>query len=65
MPYAQATGAKLSCEETGQRVSPLIFVDEFGADHREQETQIRWCSRDYRCVAFNARGLSAVRRARG
>src|ERR1700736_1392108 len=55
MPYAQATGAKLYFEETGTGY-PVIFVHEFGADHREWETQIRWFSRDYRCIAFNARG---------
>ncbi len=55
MPYAQSSGAKLYFEETGSG-HPIIFVHEFGADHREWETQVRWFSRNYRCITFNARG---------
>jgi pimeloyl-ACP methyl ester carboxylesterase len=55
MPYAQSSGAKLYFEETGSG-HPIIFVHEFGADHREWETQVRWFSRQYRCITFNARG---------
>jgi pimeloyl-ACP methyl ester carboxylesterase len=55
MPYAQSNGAKLYFEETGAG-HPIIFVHEFAADHREWETQVRWFSRDYRCITFNARG---------
>lgn len=55
MPYAQSTGAKLYFEETGTGY-PVIFVHEFGADHREWEAQVRWFSREYRCITFNARG---------
>ena len=55
MPYAQSSGAKLYFEETGTG-HPIIFVHEFGADHREWETQVRWFSRQYRCITFNARG---------
>jgi pimeloyl-ACP methyl ester carboxylesterase len=55
MPYAQSVGAKLYFEETGTG-HPIIFVHEFGADHREWETQVRWFSRHYRCITFNARG---------
>ena len=55
MPYAQSTGARLYYEETG-RGYPIVFVHEFGADHREWETQIRWFAREYRCIAFAARG---------
>ena len=55
MPYAQSSGAKLYFEETGDG-HPIIFVHEFGADYREWETQVRWFSRHYRCITFNARG---------
>ena len=55
MPYAQSDGAKLYYEQTGTGY-PIIFVHEFAADHREWETQIRWFSREYRCITFNARG---------
>jgi len=48
-------GAKLYFEETGTG-HPIIFVHEFGSDHREWETQVRWFSRQYRCITFNARG---------
>jgi pimeloyl-ACP methyl ester carboxylesterase len=55
MQYARSSGAKLYLEETGTG-HPIIFVHEFGADHREWETQVRWFSRQYRCITFNARG---------
>ena len=55
MPYAPSSGAKLYYEETGSGL-PIIFVHEFGADHREWETQLRWFSREYRCITYNARG---------
>lgn len=55
MPYVDASGVKLYYEETGSGY-PIIFVHEFGADCREWETQVRYFSRSYRCIAFNARG---------
>jgi pimeloyl-ACP methyl ester carboxylesterase len=55
MPYAQSTGARLYYEETG-RGYPVVFVHEFGADHREWELQVRHFSREYRCIAYAARG---------
>ena len=55
MPYIQASGAKLYYEETGSGY-PIVFVHEFGSDHREWETQVRYFSRFYRCIAYNARG---------
>ena len=55
MPFAPSTGARLYYEETGHG-QPIVFVHEFGADHREWETQIRWFAREYRCIAFAARG---------
>ncbi|MEH2512861.1 pimeloyl-ACP methyl ester carboxylesterase [Nitrobacteraceae bacterium AZCC 1564] len=55
MAYVEASGAKLYYEETG-RGYPIIFVHEFGSDCREWETQVRYFSRSYRCIAYNARG---------
>jgi pimeloyl-ACP methyl ester carboxylesterase len=55
MPHAQAQSVKLYYEEAGQGF-PLVFVHEFGSDLREWEAQLRYFSRDYRCVVFNARG---------
>jgi pimeloyl-ACP methyl ester carboxylesterase len=55
MPYAEAEGARLYYEETGTGL-PVVFVHEFGADHREWEQQVRFFSREYRCVAYAARG---------
>ena len=48
-------GHKLHVEDTG-RGTPIIFVHEFGGDQRSWEPQVRFFSRRYRCVTFNARG---------
>src|SRR5690606_25604470 len=55
MPYVASKGARLYYEEHGSG-RPIVFVHEFGADLREWEQQVRWFSREYRCIAFNARG---------
>jgi pimeloyl-ACP methyl ester carboxylesterase len=55
MPFAAAEGGRLYYEETGAGY-PLVFVHEFAADHREWEGQVRRFSRQYRCIAFAARG---------
>ena len=55
MSYAQAEGARLYYEETGHGY-PIVFVHEFGSDHREWETQVRFFSREYRCITYAARG---------
>ncbi len=55
MPYAQAKGAKLYYEAAG-RGHPIIFVHEFAGDLRSWEPQIRYFSRNYRCITYNARG---------
>lgn len=55
MPHIQSAGARLYYEETG-RGHPIVFVHEFGADHREWELQVRFFSREYRCIAYSARG---------
>lgn len=55
MPYAASDGARLYYEEAGAG-QPIVFVHEFGSDLREWELQVRWFSREYRCIRFNARG---------
>lgn len=55
MPFAEAKGARLYYEEAGSGY-PLVFVHEFAGDYRCWEEQMRYFSRYYRCVAFNARG---------
>jgi pimeloyl-ACP methyl ester carboxylesterase len=55
MPYADSNGVKLYYEEAG-RGTPIIFVHEFADDLYGWEAQLRYFSRRYRCVAFNARG---------
>lgn len=57
MPYATTTDAvRLYYEEAGDG-DVLIFVHEYAGDLRSWEPQIRFFSRRYRCVAFNARGF--------
>jgi pimeloyl-ACP methyl ester carboxylesterase len=42
-------------EEYG-RGDPIIFVHEFESDLRSWEAQVRYFSRAYRCITYNARG---------
>ncbi len=55
MPFADADGARLYYEESGTG-DPIVFVHEFAGDCRSWEPQVRYFSRRYRCIAFNARG---------
>jgi pimeloyl-ACP methyl ester carboxylesterase len=56
MPHlATDDGVSLYYEEVGSG-HPIVFVHEFAGDYRSYETQLRYFSRRYRCVAFNARG---------
>jgi pimeloyl-ACP methyl ester carboxylesterase len=56
MPHATASdGVKLYYEEAGGG-APIIFVHEFAGDHRSWEPQLRAFGRQYRCIAYNARG---------
>jgi len=47
---------KLYYEESGAGF-PIVFVHEFAGDCRSWEPQIRYFSRRYRCIVFNARGF--------
>jgi pimeloyl-ACP methyl ester carboxylesterase len=55
MPYANSKGVQLYYEDAGKGY-PLVFVHEFAGDLRSWEPQMRYFSRRYRCIAFNARG---------
>jgi len=55
MPFANSKGVQLYYEEAGRGV-PIVFVHEFAGDLRSWEGQMRYFSRRYRCIAFNARG---------
>lgn len=56
MPYIAADdGVKLYYEEAGQG-TPILFVHEFMGEYRSWEAQLRYFSRRYRCIAYNARG---------
>lgn len=55
MSFANAGGVHLYLEETGAG-DPIVFVHELHSDYREWEAQVRWFSRLYRCITFNARG---------
>jgi pimeloyl-ACP methyl ester carboxylesterase len=50
-------GVKLYYEETGEG-TPIIFVHEFAGDHRSWEPQVRYFSRNYKCITFSARGFT-------
>ncbi|WP_213772868.1 alpha/beta hydrolase [Bradyrhizobium sp. dw_78] len=55
MPYVDVSGTKLYFEDHGVGYA-VIFVHEFGSDLRQWEDQVRYFSRAYRCIAYNARG---------
>lgn len=48
-------GVSLYYEEAGGG-APIVFVHEFAGDHRSWEPQVRYFSRHYRRIAFNALG---------
>jgi len=55
MPYAPVNGINLYYETVGLGV-PLIFCHEFAGDSRSWEPQVRYFSRHYQCITYNARG---------
>jgi pimeloyl-ACP methyl ester carboxylesterase len=56
MAYATADdGVRLYYEQTGAG-APIVFVHEFAGDFRSYEPQVRYFSRRYRCIAYNALG---------
>jgi pimeloyl-ACP methyl ester carboxylesterase len=57
MPFAQSGDVKLYYEETGAGL-PIVWVHEMASDLRQWEQQLRYFGRQFRCVAFNARGYA-------
>ncbi len=55
MAVAAVNGVRLHYEECGAGL-PLLFVHEWGGDHRSWGSQVRFFARRYRVVAFSARG---------
>ena len=56
MPHLSTDdGVRLYYEETGTG-TPIVFVHEFAGDYRSFEAAVRYFSRRYRCIAYNARG---------
>lgn len=57
MPYVNSGDTRLYYEEEGHG-TPIVFLHEMTGDLRVWEHQIRYFSRFYRCIAFNARGYA-------
>ncbi|WP_256872620.1 alpha/beta fold hydrolase [Candidatus Entotheonella palauensis] len=55
MPKAPVGGIEIYYEEAGSGY-PLIFCHEFAGDLRSWEPQVRYFSRRYRVITYNARG---------
>lgn len=55
MPFIDSDGVQIYYEEAGSGV-PVLFAHEFGGDLKSWEPQMRFLSRFFRCIAFNARG---------
>jgi tRNA A58 N-methylase Trm61 len=55
MPYAQSQGARIYYEETGAG-TPILFIHEFGGDHRSWDDQMRHFGRGWRAITWGARG---------
>jgi pimeloyl-ACP methyl ester carboxylesterase len=55
MPMANVSGVRLHYIDAGEG-KPLVFVHEFAGDAESWQPQIRFFSRRYRTIAFNARG---------
>ena len=55
MPKAPINGIELYYESTGEGF-PLVFAHEFAGDFRSWEPQVRYFSRLYRVITYNARG---------
>ena len=55
MPMAPVNGVKLYYEITGNGY-PLLFCHEFAGDYRSWEPQVRYFSRRYQVITYNARG---------
>ncbi|MCI0440395.1 MAG: alpha/beta hydrolase [Chloroflexi bacterium] len=55
MPTAKVNGANIYYEVTGEGF-PLLWSHEFAGDYRAWEPQVRFFSRRYKVITYNARG---------
>lgn len=56
MPHCTTDdGIRIHYEVTGEG-HPVLFIHEFGGDHRSWEPQLRYFARCYRCITYAARG---------
>ncbi|PZC49053.1 MAG: Pimeloyl-ACP methyl ester carboxylesterase [Chloroflexi bacterium] len=55
MAFAPIDGINLYYEDTGQGF-PLVWSHEFAGSHESWENQVRYFSRRYRVITYNARG---------
>ena len=56
MPQISAPdGVRLHVEEVGSG-TPVVFVHEYAGDYRSWEPQVRYFSRQHRCVSYSQRG---------
>lgn len=55
MPEARVNGVRLHFEVRGNGV-PLVFVHEFAGDGRSWDPQVKFFSRRYQVITYNARG---------
>ena len=50
-------GIEIYYEVTGSG-EPIIFVHEYAGDFRSWEQQVRYFSRQFKCITYNARGYT-------
>lgn len=55
MPHAERDGVQLYFEDTGEG-APILFLHEYGGDHRSWRLQVDHFARTHRCVVTSARG---------
>ncbi len=55
MPHLPSGDVNLYFEDTGDGY-PILFIHEFAGDYTSWEPQVRYFSRRYRCITYNARG---------
>jgi pimeloyl-ACP methyl ester carboxylesterase len=55
MPHAPSQGARIYFEENGKGV-PILFIHEYGGDHRSWADQMRHFGRGWRAITWAARG---------
>jgi pimeloyl-ACP methyl ester carboxylesterase len=55
MAFIENDGVKIFYKETGSG-APILFLHEYGGDYRSWEPQVRYFSRNYRCITMCNRG---------